>query len=169
MITTFYASFAPICFTLLGLWLVVVQTRHRDWRHSPVHRRRAYSISLGFAFPGLMSLLSLVDPGSQSAWRVAFGMIAAAGLATVVGLWLATYRGGITGASLLAWVTNALTVLIYVVIIAVAIVPDVGQRLGASVSGLQVEAFVLSLLVFLGVNIAFHQVFEESGPDTPVR
>ncbi len=165
MITTFYASFAPICFTLLGLWLVVVQTRHEDWRHSLVHRRRAYSVSLGFAFPGLMSLLSLVDPGSQPAWRISFGVIAAVGLATVIGLWLATYRGGITGASRLAWATSALTALIYAVIIAVALVPDVAQRLGASVSGLQVEAFVLSLLVFLGVNIAFNQVFEESGPD----
>jgi hypothetical protein len=32
MLTDFYIAFATVCFTLLGLWLIVVQTRHAEWR-----------------------------------------------------------------------------------------------------------------------------------------
>ncbi len=61
MLTDFYVAFATVCFTLLGLWIIVVQTRHAEWRHSAVHRRRDYAVALHFSLPGLMSLLSLID------------------------------------------------------------------------------------------------------------
>ena len=70
MLSTFYSAFSPVAFTVLGLWLVVVQTRHSDWSGSAEHRRRAYAVSLHFALPGLMSLLSLVDPNSKAMWKV---------------------------------------------------------------------------------------------------
>ena len=41
MLTDFHVAFATVCFTLLGLWIFVVRTRHAEWRHSAVHRRRA--------------------------------------------------------------------------------------------------------------------------------
>ena len=66
MLTDFYVAFATVCFTLLGLWIIVVQTRHGEWRQSAVHRRRAYGVALHFSLPGLMSLLSLVDPASTT-------------------------------------------------------------------------------------------------------
>jgi hypothetical protein len=69
MLTDFYVAFATVCFTLLGLWIIVVQTRHGEWRQSAVHRRRAYGVALHFSLPGLMSLLSLVDPASTTLWR----------------------------------------------------------------------------------------------------
>jgi hypothetical protein len=169
MISTFYAAFAPICFTLLGLWLVVVQTRHAEWRHSALLRRRAYSISLSFAFPGLMGLLSLVDPTSRTVWRVSFAVVAVVGLAAAIALWLPTRRRGESAAAgHLASVTTTLTALIYVVIITVALVPDIAGHLGAAVTGLQVEAFTLCALVFLGVNVACYLVFEE-GEGRPSR
>jgi hypothetical protein len=28
LLTDFYVAFATVCFTLLGLWIIVVQTRH---------------------------------------------------------------------------------------------------------------------------------------------
>jgi hypothetical protein len=70
MLTDFYVAFATVCFTLLGLWIIVVQTRHAEWRQSAVHRRRAYGVALHFSLPGLMSLLSLVDPASTALWRI---------------------------------------------------------------------------------------------------
>jgi hypothetical protein len=70
MLTDFYVAFATVCFTLLGLWIIVVQTRHAEWRHSALHRRRAYGIALHFSLPGLMSLLSLIDPASTTLWRI---------------------------------------------------------------------------------------------------
>jgi len=69
MLTDFYVAFATVCFTLLGL-CIVVQTRHGEWRHSAIHRRRAYGVALHLSLPGLMSLLSLVDPASTALWRI---------------------------------------------------------------------------------------------------
>ena len=46
VLVDFYTVFSTVCFTLLGLWLIVVQTRHAEWRQSSIHRRRAYGVSL---------------------------------------------------------------------------------------------------------------------------
>src|SRR5438105_13934360 len=81
MLKDFYGAFAQISFTVFGLWLVVVQTRHADWSRSPEHRRRAYAVSLHFAIPGLMSLLSLVDPSDKTLWRAALRVSAQGGSA----------------------------------------------------------------------------------------
>ena len=80
MLTDFYVALATVCFTLLGLWIIVVQTRHGEWRQSVVHRRRAYGVALHFSLPGLMSLLSLVDPASTALWRISFAIVAAGGV-----------------------------------------------------------------------------------------
>ena len=84
MLTDFYVAFATVCFTLLGLWIIVVQTRHAEWRHSAIHRRRAYGVALHFSLPGLMSLLSLVDPASTTLWRISFAVVAAGGVLALV-------------------------------------------------------------------------------------
>ena len=84
MLTDFYVAFATVCFTLLGLWIIVVQTRHAEWRQSAVHRRRAYGVALHFSLPGLMSLLSLVDPASTALWRISFAIVAAGGVLALV-------------------------------------------------------------------------------------
>jgi hypothetical protein len=76
----FYIAFATISFTLLGLWFIVVQTRHAEWRGSAVHRRRAFAVSLHFALPGVMGLLSLIDPNSRDLWRAAFAVVAIGGV-----------------------------------------------------------------------------------------
>lgn len=52
MLTDFYVAFATVRFTLLGLWIIVVQTRHSEWRHSAVHRQRAHGVALHFSLPG---------------------------------------------------------------------------------------------------------------------
>src|SRR5690348_9389153 len=83
----FYLALAPVSFTLLGLWLIVVQTRHAEWRHSPRSRRRAYAVWLQFALPGLMSLLSLIDTTSEALWRVSFAVVALVGVAILVTAW----------------------------------------------------------------------------------
>jgi hypothetical protein len=55
MLTGFYGAFSPACLALLGLWLVVVQVRMREWQGSATHRRRSYGVALIFALPGVMS------------------------------------------------------------------------------------------------------------------
>lgn len=58
---TFYTTVGAISFTLLGLWWVVVMGREA-WQINLARRRMAYAISLHFALPGAMSILSLVAP-----------------------------------------------------------------------------------------------------------
>lgn len=162
MLTTFYAAFAPTCFTLLGLWLIVVQTRHSEWRRSEAHRRRTYAVSLHFSLPGLMSLLSLVDPASTTLWRVAFAVVAAAGALGLLALarWGRTGRGGrVTAAAF------AVAAAVYAVIAVVAMAPSLLHDLGTSLKPLRLEAILLSALVFLGVNVAWLLLFDDVDPD----
>jgi peptidoglycan/LPS O-acetylase OafA/YrhL len=79
MLTGFYGAFSPACLALLGLWLVVVQVRMREWQGSAIHRRRSYGVALIFALPGVMSLLALIDPQDPDYWRVSFAIIALGG------------------------------------------------------------------------------------------
>jgi hypothetical protein len=163
VLSSFYQAFAPISFTLLGLWLIVVQTRHAEWRRSATQRRRTYAITLNFAFPGLMSLLSLVDPRSQTIWRVSFAAVSILGVVALVGLGWVTRGGGRTG--LLPTAALLVAALLYALVAVVAIAPGVVSGLGIDLTPLRVEAILLSLLVFLGVNVAWLLMFDEPEPD----
>jgi hypothetical protein len=166
MLTDFYVAFATVCFTLLGLWIIVVQTRHGEWRHSPVHRRRAYAVALHFSLPGLMSLLSLIDPASTALWRISFAIVAAGGAVA-----LALVRGPApTGLGAAAYVA---AVVLYLLIALVAVAPGMVADLGVLALPLRVEAVLLTMLVFLGANVAWLLLFDQaqspSGLEDPTR
>jgi hypothetical protein len=157
MLTDFYVAFATVCFTLLGLWIIVVQTRHGEWRQSAVYRRRAYGVALHVSLPGLMSLLSLIDPASTDLWRISFAIVAAGGV-----LALALVRGPApTGLGAAAYVA---AVVLYVLIALVAVVPGMVADIGVLARPLRVEAVLLTMLVFLGVNVAWLLLFDEAPP-----
>ena len=129
---------------LLGLWIIVVQTRHGEWR--AIHRRRACGVALHFSLPGLMSLLSLVDPASTALWRISFAIVAAGGVIA-----LALVRGPApTGLGAAAYVA---AVVLYVLIALVAVAPGMVAEIGVLALPLRVEAVLLTILVFLGVNV----------------
>jgi len=162
ILTSFYQAFAPTSFTLLGLWLIVVQTRHAEWRQSAALRARAYAVTLNFALPGLMALLSLIDPASKSEWRVAFAAVSIGGLLALVAL---VVFGHIEGQrNPLAICAVALAMLGYALVAIVAIAPGVIADVGVSLTALRVEAILLSLLSFLGINVAWLLMFDETGP-----
>ena len=154
MLRDFYLALAPLSFTLLGLWLLVVQTRHAEWRHSPLHRRRAYAVWLQFALPGLMALLSLIDPSSQALWRVSFGVVAGGGVVMLLVL-----RGD--DRSRVGTTTYAVVIAIYLAIVLVACAPWIINTFDSSFTALHTEAVLLSLLIFAGVNVAWFLLFEE--------
>ena len=157
MLTDFYVAFATVCFTLLGLWIIVVQTRHAEWRHSPVHPRRAYAVALHFSLPGLMSLLSLIDPASTTLWRISFAVVAAGGVLALV-----LVRGPApTGLGAAAY---GAAVVLYGLIALVAAVPGMVAEIGVLARPLRMEAVLLTLLMFLGVNVAWLLLFEEAPP-----
>jgi hypothetical protein len=159
LLTDFYVAFSTVCFTLLGLWLVVVQTRHAEWRDSAWHRRRAFVVMLHFALPGTMTLISLVDPRSVALWRTAFAVTAAGGVISLVALLGRTP----TGAALVGY---AVAVLLYAVVCLIAVVPGVVTYDGGP-AAVRIESVLLVLVVFLGVNVAWLLLFEPA-PDQRV-
>jgi hypothetical protein len=155
MLTDFYIAFGTVCFTLLGLWMVVLQTRHAEWRGVAVHRRRAYGVALHFSLPGLMSLLALIDPASMVLWQVSFAIVAGSGAIVLV-----LVRGPLpTWGGRAAYLAS---VALYVLIAVVAAVPSVIADVGMSVRPLHVEAGLLTILVFFGANVAFLLLFDET-------
>jgi hypothetical protein len=155
MLKDFYVSFSAVCFTLLGLWLIVVQTRHAEWRGSARHRRRVYGVAMHFSLPGLMSLVALVDPESSALWRASFAIAAIGGAMALIAL-----RGAAPGKLGLAAYISAIT--FYVMIGTLAIAPHIVGRLGFEAAPVRVEAVLLTLLVFAGVNVAWLLLFEEA-------
>jgi hypothetical protein len=155
VLTSFYGAFAPLSFTVLGLWFIVVQTRHAEWSVSREHRRRASIVALQLALPGLMSLLALVDPSSAAMWRVSFAATAIVGAASLVALSFGLRRDKVI---LLAG--HVLSCVLFAVVAVVAAYPSIITKLGFDVAALPVEATLLSLLVFIGVAVAWLLLFD---------
>ncbi len=168
MENTFYSTSATAAFALLGLWWVVVAERRSDWLKVGTRRRQAYTVSLYFTLPGIMSLISLVSQGQTSIWRLAFGVTGTLGAIETVAALLAArtqpdYRGRI-GALL------ATSFPFYIVIVVVAISPSVAHDLGITLKPLETEALAVSVLMFLGINFAWLLFFErppKPRPTTP--
>lgn len=161
VLTDFYIVFATVCFTLLGLWIIVVQTRHAEWRQLAIHQRRAYGVALHFSLPGLMGLLSLIDPASTALWRISFAIVAGGGAIVLV-----LVRG--PGPTRLGVAAYLVAVVLYLLIAVVAIAPGLLADLGISARPLRVEAVLLTIVVFLGANVAWLLLFEET-PSRAVR
>jgi hypothetical protein len=155
MLTDFYISFSAVCFTLLGLWLIVVQTRHAEWRQSPLHRRRAYGVAMHFSLPGLMSLLALINPDSAALWRASFAIAAIGGAVVLIAV-----RGA--GPGMFGLAAYIFAIALYVLIGILAIAPGIVGGLGLEVAPVRVEAVLLTILVFAGVNVAWLLLFDQA-------
>lgn len=159
MLETFYATAAQISFALLGLWWVVVQFKYDDLMRHPQRRRTAYNISLFFVLPGAMSLFSLLATEATVLWRVGFGLAGAIGALETLTMLFDTEGGGVPS---FARPARWLTLIVYVLIVVFAAVPEILRDMG--ITPILVEAILLSFLVFLGVQFAwvfFAQVSEK--------
>ena len=122
-------------------------------------------MALHFSLPGLMSLVALVNPASSALWRASFAIVAIGGAVV-----LAVVRGPAPGRLGLA--AYALATALYVLIGILAIAPRIVSGLGIAGTAVRVEAVLLTILVFLGVNVAWLMLFDETspvGPDRPAR
>ncbi|WP_020523158.1 hypothetical protein [Catelliglobosispora koreensis] len=148
-LSAFYSVISGINFTLLGLWWVAA--RERKELRDTAGRRTAYLVSLGFVIPGTVSLLSQISPETPFLWRISF---AVAGIAGAIGTFLLS--SAILkhlDAPILGNILRYLATAAYVLVTIVALFPRIARPL--SLSGLQAEAILLSLLVFLGVQAAW--------------
>ena len=111
------------------------------------------------SLPGLMSLLSLVDPASTALWRISFAIVAAGGV-----LALALVRGPApTGLGAAAYVA---AVVLYVLIALVAVAPGMVADLGVLARPVRVEAVLLTMLVFL---VAWLLLFDQAPSPSAVE
>lgn len=150
MLDTFYSTGAQICFALLGLWWVVVQFKYDEFIRDPGRRRAAYNISLYFVLPGVMCLFSLLASELNILWRVAFILAGVIGLIETAMMLRARGQApqpGFAGAG------RAAALALYVLIVLAAVFTDALKSVG--ITPLLVEAILLSLLVLLGVQLAW--------------
>jgi hypothetical protein len=108
-----------------------------------------------FSLPGLMSLVALVDPESSALWRVSFAIAAIGGAVA-----LTAVRGPAPGKLGVAAYISAIA--LYALIGMLAIAPHIVGKLGLEAAPVRVEAVLLTILVFAGVNVAWLLLFEEA-------
>jgi len=160
--TNFYETLALAAFALLGLWWVVVADRRREWSVLPYRRRQAYTVSPYFTLTGIMSLVSLISEAHPAIWRLAFGISAGIGAAEVV-LSLRYARAEPTRHGLIQALL-ALTLPLYLAIVAVAIHPTLARDVGVHLKPLETEAIAVSLILFIGINYAWLLFMEPPHP-----
>jgi hypothetical protein len=153
VIETFYVVMAGICFTLLGLWWLVLTTQHSLWMHHPERRRLGYHLSLYFALPGAMSLISLLTPASTFFWRGAFVVMGVVG--AVESVMMQLRRDNPILDSRVARMTMPVITLIYVVVVTIAIWPSLPESLGIDVEPTALEGVLLAVLLIFGINLAW--------------
>jgi hypothetical protein len=153
---TFYATFAGLSFTLLGLWWVVVQFKYQQWMSDPKRRQMAYNISLYFILPGIMSLVSLLSGEAKFLWRGAFAIAGAFGAFEAVRMALMPAKAGAISVLVGRWIA----VLLYALVVVVALFPEIIQSLGIPLKAIESEGVMLAIILFLGVNFTW-QMFVE--------
>ncbi len=148
----FYGVISAINFTLLGLWWVAVKDRTDVVSETASGRLTAYLVSLQFVILGTVSLLAQIAPDAPLLWRTSF---AVAGIVGGVGIVkLSRELRMTTDAQLAPTLFLAFGLPIYIAVVAVAVLP-MRELLPPDIAPIQVEAFLVSLLVFLGVQEAW--------------
>ncbi len=154
----FYATLAQVSFTVLGLWLVAVQSRVSALAADPARRWGAQVVAIHLALPGFMSLLNLSAPDSSAMWRVSFVGFAVVGLVGTVLLGRASRPF-----TLVAALAHAAAIGAYAVVAVVAaFAPWVRSAFG--VQPLVVEAVMLSLVLLVAMQRAFAMIFAGGEP-----
>lgn len=157
MFTAFYQTAAQLCFTLLGLWWVVLQTKYNEWINDDDQRRLATTISLYFLLPGAMSLVALLGGSMPLVWRTAFVLASLAGaIGTMLSAFRAQTAGGGAARPRSRWVTAGLWtgVVLFALVTIAAILPDIAV-FGVALPQQFYAAMALSLLATLGALLAW--------------
>lgn len=155
---TFYATVTTFSFTLLGLWWGVLQIRLPEWMNNPAKRRMAHSVYLALLVPGIMSLGAQIAPDVRILWRLVFIVGSAGGM--IATLFMIRAASGDSVPGMVHRVGRWIAILLYAFIFLTALFPEPYAAIGFT--GLQGEALWLTLLVFLGVMLAWEAVMEPS-------
>ena len=159
-VSTFYALFSATCFTLVGLWWNVVQSRP-TWMREPELRRAVGGVYLAFLLPGLMGLFAQVGvAGSTPFWRISFVVVAAVGLVTTLRALPHSRRSGIDDTP-----HRVAAVVLYALVALVGLFPEAGKPF--DLTGIQVEAILLILLVLIAHGLVWRFMTIDPPSDRP--
>ena len=152
-LSTFYALMSVTCFTLVGLWWTAIE-KHDEWRTNRRLRRLAGGTYLSFLLPGVMSMMSQVNPDNPLMWRISFGLTSIVGLVTSVRLVRVESRSHTGPFRRFRW----LAPLLYATIVVLGIFPELARVVGAA--PLQVASVLLMLLILLAHGFTWEFLME---------
>jgi hypothetical protein len=153
----FYPAFSSTCFVVLTLWLMTVTQRHTDWRDDDYKKLRAFGIGLYFSLPGIMTLISLVDPTSPRLWEWSYTVVALGG-AVVIAVLFRQSRRNPAGPDQLTKFAYPVAIALY---LAIGVIAIVGLTRQQAHTENHVDQVLLAVMLFLGVNVAWWLIFED--------
>lgn len=153
----FYSSVTSFCFVLMGLWWNVVQAKREEWLEHPRLRTPARAVYMAFLMPGAMSLGAQLGGEVRIVWRIVFVTAAIFGAYSNV-----AFIRAFASSRNLGWFRRHywLVVVVYALIGVFGTFPELAAFTG--LKPLQVEGFLLSALVFIGVSFAWEFMTDES-------
>jgi hypothetical protein len=153
---TFYSGLASICFTLVGLWWVVVQFKYEWSTASPARRLTAYAASMHFIAPGLLSLVAVLVTEEATIWRLGSALGGALG---VIMCALSIRSAFLDRAQRIQeWALLALFAIVFVLTFVTT--PVLGLK------PIMVEALVNVAIVAFGVQFAWQAFVSNAGRPT---
>ena len=156
-LSTFYSLMSVTCFTLVGLWWTAIEKRD-EWRTNQRLRRLAGGTYLSFLLPGVMSMMSQVNPENPFMWRISFGLTSIVGLVTSVMLVRVESRSHVGPFRRFRWLAPVL----YAAIVVLGLFPELARFLG--VAPLQVASVLLMLLILLAHGLTWEFLMEPQAP-----
>ena len=154
-VSGFYALFSATCFTLVGLWWKVVESRPQ-WFKEEHMKASAGGVYLSFLIPGLMGLGAQIGGADSPFWRGVFVIGAVFGIFFTVRILTRTRTPGASG---FFRRNRWIVIVIYLFILAGSLGAD---RLFpiAKLTPIQIEALFLCLLVLIGHGLAWEFLTE---------
>lgn len=159
---TFYQTVSQVCFTLLGFWLIVLQTKYQEWSGKAERRRMIVNISLYFLLPGTMSLLAMLAIQATAIWRVAFVVTSAVGVIESVLMLRGIQRS--KALSRVGALTRVVELILFALIALVGLFPQAFNRFG--LTALTVAGVLLTLMVVGGIALMWIYLIEPVEPST---
>jgi hypothetical protein len=155
----FYALFSTTCFALVGLWWNAVSARIKAFKE-PRMKQNATGVYFSFLIPGMMGLGAQVAGTANAFWRVVFVAGAAIGIIVWVGIIRRADKAETQGFFRRhRWIMIALYALIAV--------GSLGADKALAFTGItpiQVEAFLMCLLVLAGHGLSWETLMEVTPP-----
>jgi hypothetical protein len=146
---TFYQTVSQVCFTLLGFWLIVLQTKYHEWSAKRERQRMIVNISLYFLLPGTMSLLAMLAIQATAIWRVAF--VVTSVLGAVESVFMVRNLQQRERSYWVALLLRTIEVVLFALIAFVGLFPDLFRVAG--LTPLTVAGVLLTLIVVGGIAL----------------